>query len=101
MGVDKRKEKRISCFGIIAEIESGGLIQEVKMTNITRQGACIDQKIDPADSANVTLFTRSPLGSYHLEKRECQIIEHEDKSHTGIRFVDRLTDDEMDILGLT
>jgi hypothetical protein len=100
MDTDNRIEKRIPCWGIIAEIESNGLIQEAKIIDINQESACIDKKMDPANSANVTLFRKTSQSFFRLKERKCQIIEHENEPYTSIQFTDKLTRDEMVILGL-
>jgi hypothetical protein len=100
MGIDRRIERRIPCLDIIAKIESSGLTHEAKVTDITRKGACIDKKMDPANSANVILCRKTPQSFYRIQDRQCQIIEHTNGPHTGLQFASKLTQDEIDILGL-
>jgi hypothetical protein len=100
MSIDKRIEKRIPCWDITAEIKLSGLTQEVKVTDITRQGACIDKKMGPANAAIVTLCRKTPQSFFRIQERQCQIIEHTNGPHTGLQFASKLTPDEIDILGL-
>ena len=100
MGADQRIERRISCFDVIAKVESNGLIHEGRIVNITRHGACINRKIDPADAINVILSRKTDQSFYSIQERDCQLIRHENGLHTGMRFADRLTADEMSLLGL-
>jgi hypothetical protein len=100
MDKDRRIEKRIPCWDIIAEIELSGINQEVKITDITRRGACVNKKMDPANTANVTLCRKTPQSFYRIQEHPCQIIEHPNGPHTGLQFASRLTPDETELLGL-
>ncbi|OHB59868.1 MAG: hypothetical protein A2173_11930 [Planctomycetes bacterium RBG_13_44_8b] len=100
MGADQRIERRISCFDIIAKVESNGLIHEGRIRNITRHGACINKRIDAAEPVNVILSKKTDESFYSIRERACQLIQHENGLNTGMHFADRLTSDEMVLLGL-
>ncbi|MBN2436904.1 MAG: PilZ domain-containing protein [Spirochaetes bacterium] len=100
MKTDNRIENRTPCWGIIAKIESHSLNQEAKVIDLSQGGACVDQKITPVNPANVILFKKTSQNFYRLKERKCQIVEHQNRPHTGIRFAEKLTKDEIDILGL-
>ena len=100
MEEEKRSERHIPCLDIVAHVNAANNIKKANLINITKGGACLDEIISPVSKATVTLLRNTRNNFCSIKKRDCKIIKHKGQPHTGIQFFNRLTQEEIEMLGI-